>query len=199
MGMSLKDWKLLALNSRTSGEDAPKPSFSSHQQAGRKPPKTNLREQIANLERLALEGDAAGRRVEQELVPCAPAERNPGGAAAQEEEDADSVPSAALDSEAGLFVQTEPIGPFEPLVLSPPVGDDSSEEPVVVPASINSRLLEHQRAGVKFLYTLYRENRGGILGDDMWVCYCHVVFPCPCMIGYAIAMLSFRALGTDWA
>nr|XP_043616478.1 switch 2 isoform X2 [Erigeron canadensis] len=30
-----------------------------------------------------------------------------------------------------------------------------------------SRLLEHQREGVKFLYNLYTKNCGGILGDDM--------------------------------
>lgn len=36
-----------------------------------------------------------------------------------------------------------------------------------VPASINCRLLEHQREGVKFLYNLYKNNHGGILGDDM--------------------------------
>ncbi|KAL3632298.1 Swi5 complex subunit Swi2 [Castilleja foliolosa] len=54
-------------------------------------------------------------------------------------------------------------GPYEPLVLSLP-----GEIPLVqVPASINSRLLEHQRVGVKFLYKLYRNNYGGVLGDDM--------------------------------
>ncbi|KAF8413862.1 hypothetical protein HHK36_001856 [Tetracentron sinense] len=36
-----------------------------------------------------------------------------------------------------------------------------------VPASINCRLLAHQREGVKFLYTLYKNNHGGILGDDI--------------------------------
>ncbi|CAA0808827.1 Switch 2 [Striga hermonthica] len=54
-------------------------------------------------------------------------------------------------------------GPYEPLLLSLP-----GELPAVqVPASINSRLLEHQRDGVKFLYKLYRNNHGGVLGDDM--------------------------------
>jgi SNF2 family DNA or RNA helicase len=38
-----------------------------------------------------------------------------------------------------------------------------------VPASINCRLLEHQREGVKFLYKLYLDNHGGVLGDDMSV------------------------------
>ncbi|CAA6668682.1 unnamed protein product [Spirodela intermedia] len=36
-----------------------------------------------------------------------------------------------------------------------------------VPASINCRLLEHQREGVRFLYMLYKKNHGGVLGDDM--------------------------------
>ncbi|XP_060190147.1 switch 2 [Lycium barbarum] len=54
-------------------------------------------------------------------------------------------------------------GPYEPLVLSSP-----GVNPVVqVPASINCRLLEHQREGVKFLYRLYHNNHGGVLGDDM--------------------------------
>lgn len=54
-------------------------------------------------------------------------------------------------------------GPYEPLLLS-----NSGEIPVIqVPASINCRLLEHQREGVKFLYQLYKSNHGGILGDDM--------------------------------
>ncbi|KAL7137045.1 hypothetical protein ABFS83_10G068000 [Erythranthe nasuta] len=57
----------------------------------------------------------------------------------------------------------DPAPPYEPLVLSLP-----GEFPLVqVPASINSRLLEHQRIGVKFLYNLYKNNHGGVLGDDM--------------------------------
>ena len=38
---------------------------------------------------------------------------------------------------------------------------------VQVPASINCRLLQHQREGVKFLYNIYKNNHGGVLGDDM--------------------------------
>ncbi|KAJ9562932.1 hypothetical protein OSB04_008092 [Centaurea solstitialis] len=57
----------------------------------------------------------------------------------------------------------DPTGPYEPLILS-----ESGDNPIVqVPASINCRLLEHQREGVKFLYKLYKKNHGGILGDDM--------------------------------
>ncbi|XP_047334780.1 switch 2 [Impatiens glandulifera] len=54
-------------------------------------------------------------------------------------------------------------GPFEPLILSTP-GENPADQ---VPASINCRLLEHQRSGVMFLYDLYRKNHGGVLGDDM--------------------------------
>ncbi|KAH9608995.1 hypothetical protein KSS87_022694 [Heliosperma pusillum] len=54
-------------------------------------------------------------------------------------------------------------GPFEPLLLSSP-----DVLPLVqVPASMNCRLLHHQRQGVQFLYQLYNNNHGGILGDDM--------------------------------
>jgi hypothetical protein len=75
------------------------------------------------------------------------------------------------DSEAGFFIRAESKGLYEPLVLWPPPDRpvDGGDEVVQVPASINSRLLEHQREGVRFLYKLYRENRGGILGDDMYV------------------------------
>ncbi|KAJ7558773.1 hypothetical protein O6H91_04G055200 [Diphasiastrum complanatum] len=75
------------------------------------------------------------------------------------------------DSEAGLFIQSEAEGLFEPLILWQPSegrADGSPAAPAVqVPACINSRLLEHQREGVRFLYNLYRENKGGVLGDDM--------------------------------
>ncbi|KAE8664075.1 hypothetical protein F3Y22_tig00112857pilonHSYRG00237 [Hibiscus syriacus] len=36
-----------------------------------------------------------------------------------------------------------------------------------VHAYINCRLLAHQREGIKFLYRLYKNNHGGILGGDM--------------------------------
>lgn len=42
------------------------------------------------------------------------------------------------------------------------------EDIVTVPAEISGRLLAHQREGVRFLFQLYKEKRGGILGDDMW-------------------------------
>ena len=43
-----------------------------------------------------------------------------------------------------------------------------NEEPLVkVPGTINSKLRDYQRDGVKFLYGLYKEKKGGILADDM--------------------------------
>lgn len=36
-----------------------------------------------------------------------------------------------------------------------------------IPAPINRFLKGYQRAGIEFLYKLYKEGKGGILGDDM--------------------------------
>jgi len=38
---------------------------------------------------------------------------------------------------------------------------------IKIPATINSYLREYQREGVTFLYRQYKEERGGLLGDDM--------------------------------
>ncbi|CAA7035167.1 unnamed protein product [Microthlaspi erraticum] len=78
----------------------------------------------------------------------------------EEEEDETSIEFGRPGLNRAEFDYT---GPFEPLVLSL-----NGETPIIqVPASINCRLLEHQREGVKFLYNLYTSNHGGILGDDM--------------------------------
>jgi len=37
----------------------------------------------------------------------------------------------------------------------------------MVPASINTYLREYQREGVVFFWDLYKQGRGGLLGDDM--------------------------------
>nr|TKS12210.1 switch 2 [Populus alba] len=80
----------------------------------------------------------------------------------QEEEEREREFEDLGRTKLGQF-QFEHTGPFEPLVLSL-----LGEVPVIrVPASINCRLLEHQREGVKFLYKLYLDNHGGVLGDDM--------------------------------
>ena len=104
------------------------------------------------------------------------------------------------DSEAGLFIQSEREGLYEPLVLWPLPGEGSSSgvdaaRIVQVPVSINSRLLPHQRDGVKFLYNLYREDRGGILGDDMYVIYCLLFHFSPTLIGLSISVLLMELLG----
>ncbi|XP_038901191.1 switch 2 [Benincasa hispida] len=85
----------------------------------------------------------------------------------EEEENGVKVPEPEPDvlkkrCELGQF-QFDHTGPFEPLILS-----SKDDFPLVqVPPSINCRLLEHQREGVKFLYGLYKNGHGGILGDDM--------------------------------
>ena len=38
---------------------------------------------------------------------------------------------------------------------------------IKVPGAINTYLREYQREGVKFMYRQYKEDRGGLLGDDM--------------------------------
>ncbi|CAI8617035.1 unnamed protein product [Vicia faba] len=82
----------------------------------------------------------------------------------QEEEDQEpETKRVKFSSAKSSQFQFDHTGPFEPLLLS-----SDGEFPIVqVPASINCRLLEHQRLGVKFLYDLYKKNHGGILGDDM--------------------------------
>ncbi|XP_022149686.1 switch 2 [Momordica charantia] len=71
-------------------------------------------------------------------------------------------PDVLRRCQLGQF-QFDHTGPFEPLILS-----SEGDIPLIqVPPSINCRLLEHQREGVKFLYGLYKNGHGGILGDDM--------------------------------
>jgi hypothetical protein len=41
------------------------------------------------------------------------------------------------------------------------------ERNISVPGSITRYLREYQREGIKFLYRLWKEGRGGVLGDDM--------------------------------
>lgn len=160
----------------------------------RKPPKTSLRDQVASLEHLLSnskpgikrptdgkfgEGEEEVHHVKRRRVEVLES------ACPKEEEEGDGH---LRDSEAGLFIQSEREGPYEPLVLWPLPGEGSSSgidaaRIVQVPASINSRLLPHQRDGVKFLYNLYREDRGGILGDDMYVVYSLLFYSTPTLIG----------------
>ncbi|XWS39451.1 hypothetical protein CRYUN_Cryun18bG0055000 [Craigia yunnanensis] len=124
----------------------------------RKPPKSSLSQQLQRLEHHYLpttqESYFQSPKFTQTLV-----ENN--GDNQQEEEEEEEVKEFG-GPELGR-VQFEHTSPYEPLVLS-----SDGEFPVVqVPASINSRLLAHQREGVKFLYMLYKNNHGGVLGDDM--------------------------------
>ncbi|KAL0405098.1 UNVERIFIED_CONTAM: Switch 2 [Sesamum latifolium] len=126
----------------------------------RKPPKSSLTRQL-----LRLQEDTASRpqiqlKSLQREFNLNSSSENDGNSKGQEEKGKES---GQEDPKLESFRHLGHAGPYEPLVLSLPGGI-----PVVqVPASVNSRLLEHQREGVKFLYNLYRNNHGGILGDDM--------------------------------
>ncbi|KAL0327911.1 UNVERIFIED_CONTAM: Switch 2 [Sesamum calycinum] len=126
----------------------------------RKPPKSSLTRQL-----LRLQEDTASRpqiqlQSFQREFNLNSSSENDGNSKAEEEKGKES---GLEDPKLESFRHLDHTGPYEPLVLSLP-----GEIPVVeVPASINSRLLEHQREGVKFLYNLYRKNHGGILGDDI--------------------------------
>nr|GMC72791.1 switch 2 [Ipomoea batatas] len=125
----------------------------------RKPPKSSLSRQL-----LLLEDSFTSSSWTQSQRPQKQTNSSIGVKDEKEEEEAveEEKPLTFGRSKLESFV-LDHTGPYEPLVLSPP-----GETPVVqVPASINCRLLEHQRAGVKFLYGLYRNNHGGVLGDDM--------------------------------
>lgn len=41
------------------------------------------------------------------------------------------------------------------------------EGDIKVPAAINTYLREYQRDGVRFFWERYKDDRGGLLGDDM--------------------------------
>ncbi|XP_019230341.1 PREDICTED: switch 2 isoform X2 [Nicotiana attenuata] len=127
----------------------------------RKPPKSSLSQQLLRLE--------DHTSLPQTQPPQTPNKQNHFDLKSkydkteeeeEEEEEEKPVGFGRPKLDSLLLDQT---GPYEPLVLSSP-----DQKPVVqVPASINCRLLEHQRAGVKFLYSLYQNNHGGVLGDDM--------------------------------
>ncbi|XP_058217684.1 switch 2 [Rhododendron vialii] len=123
----------------------------------RKPPKSSLSQQLLRLQ-------------DPQFLPQTQPQSQPEqtqlvneGAGEDEDEDEDDEKQGGSGKPVLDSFQFDQTGPYEPLVLSSP-----GVTPVIqVPASINCRLLEHQRAGVKFLYDLYKNNHGGILGDDM--------------------------------
>ncbi|KAF6166842.1 hypothetical protein GIB67_026621 [Kingdonia uniflora] len=119
----------------------------------RKPPKSSLSQQLKRLQDPLLCPPIQQQRQDEEI----PKEK--------EEEGHGRLPVNRHRNQepVSTHFQFDPTGPYEPMVLSSP-----GEVPIVqVPASINCRLLEHQREGVKFLYELYTNNHGGVLGDDM--------------------------------
>ncbi|KAF5481306.1 hypothetical protein F2P56_001968 [Juglans regia] len=126
----------------------------------RKPPKSSLSQQLLRLQ----DADSLPPIQPQNSLKQAQSHSGCGNEEEEEKEVEDDPEPEGFGrpTKLGQF-QFDHTGPFEPLVLS-----SQSEIPVVqVPASINCRLLEHQRVGVKFLYSLYKKNHGGVLGDDM--------------------------------
>ncbi|KAG8097440.1 hypothetical protein GUJ93_ZPchr0013g37134, partial [Zizania palustris] len=160
---SLKETLLPCSGSGSGSGSQPQPQPQPHPRSSpplptRRPPKTSLSQQLLRLEA------SSSFSVPLPSPSSKPAEY--GGEQPQrspplsEEEEGPHLPRRApLPPAAAL----ESRGPYEPLVLSPP-----AERPIVqVPPSINCRLLAHQRDGVRFLYNLYRNNHGGVLGDSM--------------------------------
>ncbi|KAL9342896.1 hypothetical protein Peur_063327 [Populus x canadensis] len=163
---------LSTTTSSSSSSSSTQPSFSQEPEPAltisRKPPKSSLSKQLQRLgepfrplsqqngslnARTQQPQNSQGLRNEAQVVKFEDR---------QEEEDKEREFEDLGRTKLGQF-QFEHTGPFEPLVLSL-----LGEVPVTrVPASINCRLLEHQREGVKFLYKLYLDNHGGVLGDDM--------------------------------
>ncbi|KAG6722626.1 hypothetical protein I3842_03G170000 [Carya illinoinensis] len=126
----------------------------------RKPPKSSLSQQLLRLQ----DPDSLPPIQPQNSLKQAQSHSGCGNEEEKEKElEDDPEPEGfGRPTKLGQF-QFDHTGPYEPMVLS-----SQSEIPVVqVPASINCRLLEHQREGVKFLYSLYKKNHGGVLGDDM--------------------------------
>ncbi|CAI9089376.1 OLC1v1023941C1 [Oldenlandia corymbosa var. corymbosa] len=123
----------------------------------RKPPKSSLSQQLLRLQdhHVSLTQTQPKSTKRETLLGS---EGNYGDDGEEDEAKKDTIFRPKSES-----LQLDHTGPYEPLLLSLP-----GEVPAVqVPPSINCRLLHHQRAGVKFLFELYKNNHGGILGDDM--------------------------------
>ncbi|KAG8364730.1 hypothetical protein BUALT_Bualt18G0029100 [Buddleja alternifolia] len=139
-------------NNLTSSSSSQIPQHLNSSIISRKPPKSSLTRQLSRLQE-----DTAFDP--QNQLPKRAAHFDPGS----EKKDGDKEENGKENPKLESFRHPHHTGPYEPLVLSLP-----AEIPVIqVPSSINSRLLEHQRGGVRFLYNLYRSNHGGVLGDDM--------------------------------
>ncbi|XP_058730401.1 switch 2-like [Vicia villosa] len=142
--------------------------FDSHFPIRRKPPKSSLAHQLRLLQDpddplfnphdFLSQQNQSKPQQQQQQVQLEEKEEDD-----DEEEEEPETKRVKFSSAKASQFQFDHTGPFEPLLLS-----SDGEFPLVqVPASINCRLLEHQRVGVKFLYDLYKKNHGGILGDDM--------------------------------
>ncbi|KAI5387826.1 switch 2 [Lathyrus oleraceus] len=142
-------------------------NFDSHFPIHRKPPKSSLADQLRLLQdpddppfhphNFLSQQNESKTLQKQQQVKLEEVEDD------DDEEQEPETKRVKFSSAKAPHFQFDHTGPFEPLVLS-----SNGELPIVqVPASINCRLLEHQRVGVKFLYDLYKKNHGGILGDDM--------------------------------
>ncbi|XP_049353085.1 switch 2 isoform X2 [Solanum verrucosum] len=126
----------------------------------RKPPKSSLSQQLLRLEdhTSLIQNQPQTPKKQNHFDLKRKYEKSEEEEVVEEEEKGIGFGRPKLDS-----LLLDQAGPYEPLVLSS-LGEKSV---VQVPASINCRLLEHQREGVKFLYSLYQNNHGGVLGDDM--------------------------------
>ncbi|XP_049415256.1 switch 2 isoform X2 [Solanum stenotomum] len=126
----------------------------------RKPPKSSLSQQLLRLEdhTSLIQNQPQTPKKQNHFDLKRKYEKSEEEEVVEEEEKGIGFGRPKLDS-----LLLDQAGPYEPLVLSS-LGEKSL---VQVPASINCRLLEHQREGVKFLYSLYQNNHGGLLGDDM--------------------------------
>ncbi|KAJ1826043.1 DNA repair protein rhp26, partial [Coemansia sp. RSA 2599] len=85
--------------------------------------------------------------------------------------DASQSPDAYVDFDGHLIPRSELVG--EPYLEDPQSPDykikahDVSKPPLRVPRQIWERLLEYQRAALRWMFTLHQQNAGGILGDEM--------------------------------
>ncbi|GLU06402.1 hypothetical protein SLE2022_234420 [Rubroshorea leprosula] len=164
---SLKPCKTLSSSSSPSlsSQSFTRSSFSQQESDtngfSRKPPKSSISRQLRRLEEDSLALTQESELTDLQNLETQHAHVEKKGDDEEEEEKEEEFKEFRRPN-LGQF-QFGTTGLYEPLILSV-----EGEVPVVqVPASINCRLLEHQREGVKFLYNLYKRNHGGILGDDM--------------------------------
>ncbi|KAG1842570.1 hypothetical protein C8R48DRAFT_37945 [Suillus tomentosus] len=84
------------------------------------------------------------------------------------EDEDETYPNPNLHAKPG-FPLAPGQSPLGPMILD-------RAEGIMVPASINTYLREYQREGVRFFWELYKQGRGGLLGDDMGLVSPDVLF-----------------------